>query len=115
MSDEIKTLDLDEMLGEKQTVKVKRGTEEYMMRDISSFSTYQILRMQGMRRKIATLQLQDEVSEEQANELEKLFNDILGMLCPEMQLENLTYTDKTSVLAFYFMEVRKKKVKKRQS
>lgn len=112
MSDEMKTLDLDEMLGEKQIVKIKRGDKEYLLRDIDSFSTHQLLQIQGMRRKITTLQLREDVTEEEAGNLEILLNDILKILCLEMPLSELSYSEKTYIIAFYFMEVRKKKAKK---
>lgn len=110
MSEEIKSLDLDEMLGEKQTVKVKRDGVEYLMRDINSFSGYELLKVQNMRRKVSGLQAQEEITEDQANDIEKLFDVILNMLCEKLPITSMAYAEKATVISFYFMEVRKKKV-----
>lgn len=110
MAEEVKSLDLDEMLGEKQTVKVKYGGAEYFMRDINSFSGYQLLKVQNMRRKVSMLQAQEEITEEQAADIENLFDTILNMLCAELPISSMAYAEKATVISFYFTEVRKKKV-----
>lgn len=108
--EEKKVLDLSEVLGERKSVVIRRGEVEYRLKDLDAFSTYQLLRIQKMRRKIAVLQTQDEISEEGAKEMEALLGEITAMLSDELP-SDLTYTEKTTILAFYFMEVREKKAR----
>lgn len=110
MADENKILDLDEALGEKKSVVIRRDGTEYRLRDLGDFSTFQLLRIQRMRRKISILQAGEDVTEEDAKELEVTLGEILQMLSDELPAA-LSYAEKTAILAFYFMEVRQKKTK----
>lgn len=112
MSGEGKTvLDLDEMLGQKMQIVVRRKGVEYYFVDMNSLSANKVIQIQTMRQKISRLQFLDDISDMQAKEIETLFDGILSMLCPEFPLNDATYTEKTSMLAFYFTESQPKKVR----
>lgn len=109
MSDEKKVLDLDEILGQRNQVIVRRKDIEYSMRDMNALSANEVIRLQAMRQKVARLQMLDDLSDEQAVEIEKLFDSILGLLCAELPLREISYSEKTTILAFYFTEIQTKK------
>lgn len=110
MSDEkSKVLDLDQILGQRNQIVIRRKDVEYSMRDMNALSANDVIRLQAMRQKIARLQMLDELTEDQAKEIEKLFNSILGLLCAEIPLGDISYSEKTTILAFYFTESQTKK------
>lgn len=106
-----KTLDLDELLGQKTVVKVRRHGIEYELADLNALGAHKILQFQAMRQKVARLQLADEITEEQSAEIEKLFEKMLSMLCEALPLHEISYPEKTTILAFYFTETLPKKAK----
>jgi hypothetical protein len=110
MAEEQRVLDLDEVLGQRARVKVRRNGVEYGFVDLYALGAYKVMQLQTMRQKVARFQLMDNISEEQATEAEKLLDDILKMLCADLPLQDCTYMDKTTVLTFYFTEIQQKKV-----
>lgn len=111
MSDEnnSKVLDLDQILGQRNKIVVRRKDVEYSMRDMNALSANEVIRLQTMRQKVARLQMLEEPTDEQAIEIEKLFDRLLGLLCAEMPLGEISYSEKTTILAFYFTESQQKK------
>jgi hypothetical protein len=112
MADEkIKTLDLDELLGQAKAVKVRRHGIEYELAQLSGLGVHKILQFQSLRKKVALMQVADNITEEQAAEIERLFDGMLSMLCDSLPLDEITYPEKTTILAFYFTETAPKKAK----
>lgn len=109
MSNDKTILDLDELLGQRKQIKVRRNGIEYDLADMNALSAKEVIQIQTMRSKIARLQILDELSEEQSTEIEKLFDGILSMLCKDITLAEISYVEKTSILAFYFTESQTKK------
>lgn len=109
MAEEQKTYDLDELLGQKIVLKVKHKGVEHGLTDLNTLGVHKILQFQGMRQKVARLQLLDEISEEQAAEIENLFTKMIAMICPTLPLSDVTYAEKTAILGFYFSETAPKK------
>ncbi len=107
----IPMLDLDEMLGQTKVVKVRRHGIEYVFADLNGMGVHKILQFQSMRQRIVRLQMLDDISEEQALEIEKLFDKMLGALCADLPLNEITYTEKTTILGFYFTETAPKKAR----
>jgi hypothetical protein len=103
-------LDLDEALGQRMKVKVRRNGIEYSFVDLYALGAHKVIQIQSMRQKVARLQIMSEISEKQAEEIEKLFDDILMMLCADFPIKDITYMEKTTVLTFYFTEIQQKKV-----
>lgn len=104
-------LDLDEILEGIKKIQVRRQGVTYDFLDLSSMPASNVIKIQTMRQKIARLQMLDEINEEQAQNIEKLFGSILGLLCPDLPLGEISYTEKTTILAFYFTESQSKKVR----
>lgn len=109
MAEELVTLDLDEVLGQTKAVKVRRHGIEYDLADLNALSVHKIIQFQSLRRKATMLQLQENVSEEQAGVIEQMFDQMLRILCDSLP-PNLSYSEKTAILAFYFTETAPKKV-----
>lgn len=109
MSDEKTVLDLDELLGQRKQIKVRRNGVEHDFSDMNALSAKEVIQIQTMRQKIARLQILDDLNEEQSKEIEKLFDGILAMLCKDIPLAEISYVEKTTILAFYFTESQTKK------
>ena len=106
----IKTLDLNDLLGETKAIKVRKDGCEYELTHLNNLGVHKILQFQGFRRQSTMLQLMDTISEDQAMQIEVLFDKMLHVLCADMPLEKFSYTEKTTILAFYFTETAPKKV-----
>lgn len=104
-------LNLDEVLEGRRKIQVRRQGAAYDFIDLSSMSASNVIKIQTMRQKIARLQMLDEISDEQAQNIEKLFDGILSLLCPTLPVADIAYTEKTTILAFYFTESQAKKAR----
>lgn len=109
MVDEIKTLNLDDLLGASKAVKVRKDQMEYELAKLDALGVHKVLQFQGFRRQVTMLQLVDEPSKEQAEQIEILFDKMLRVLCEDLPLEKFTYVEKTRILGFYFVETAPKK------
>lgn len=109
MEKDTNVLDLDEVIGQRTKVKIRKDGVEYEFVDLYALGAYKVIQIQTMRQKVARLQIMEDVSEKQAEEIETLFDEILKMLCAEFPLKAVTYMDKTAVLTFYFSEIQQKK------
>ena len=114
MADDVrKSLDLNELFGKTKTIKVIcRDMKEYELVQFSGMNSYEVLSFQKMRRDVIRLQLEGTISAERAVEIEKLFDDMLTILCKELPLGEISYVEKTTIIAFYFQETQEKKAKR---
>lgn len=113
MADDVrKALDLDELFGQARAIKVKWQGKEYELVQFNGMNSYQVLSFQKMRRDIVVAQLDETISAERAAEIEKLFDDMLTILCKDLPLHEISYVEKTTIIAFYFQETQEKKVER---
>jgi len=111
MADENKVLDLDALFGQARAVKVKWQGKEYELLRLEAIGPRQAVKFQKLQLRAAKLQnVDEEMSDEQAAELEAVFNDILKLLCEELPLETMTVLHKMNILAFYTEQTQGKKV-----
>lgn len=103
MSDK-KILDLDELFGQARAVKVKWGGQEYELARMEAFDPKQVAKVQALQRKAFTLQVSEDPSEEQADELGKIIDMILSTLCPSLPLTEITFVMKLRIVEFYIQE-----------
>ena len=104
-------LNLDEILKGRKKIQVLRQGVGYDFLDLSSLPASKVIKVQTMRQKIARLQMLEDLSDEQVRDIEMLFDSILSLLCPDLPLSEISYTEKTTILAFYFTESQAKKAR----
>ena len=109
MADQNKVLDLNELFGQAKTVKVKWKEEEYELLRIEGISPKQALQLQSFQKRIEKLKDKSEPAEEDATDMEKLFDEILKMLCKELPLKEIPFNGKMAIMRFYIEETQGKK------
>lgn len=113
-------LDLDELFGQTRAIKVKWQGKQYELIRLEALGPRQIASFQAMRRKAGELQAVSAVamkaddplpiSDEQADDIEKLFGQMLKMLCAEFPVDIMPFQMKVRTLEFYIEETAGKKV-----
>lgn len=103
-----KILDLDELFGQARAVKVRWLGKEYELLKLEGISPRQSVKFQQMQMRANVLQ-NAEGTDEQADEVEKLLNEMLKMLCAELPVETIPFMAKTRVMGFYIEETQGKK------
>lgn len=111
MSDEKnKALDLDELFGQARALKVKWQGKEYELLKLEGISPTQAARFQKLRNRANLLQSQrtdnddEEMSQEQAEELENIFDEMLGVLSKELPRDTMSFAMKMRILTWYIEE-----------
>jgi hypothetical protein len=110
MSQDKKTLDLDELFGQARAVKVKWQGREYELLRMEGISPKQAVYFQKLQLRASKLQSNTEaVDDESAEEIETLFDDMLKILCADLPLQDMQFVHKMRVLTFYIEETQGKK------
>lgn len=115
MSDQIKTLDLDELFGNSRPIKVRWAGKEYELLRLEAFSPREINAFQKMQ--IEAHKLQQKPSMQQIidgydadAEIVALFDKMLIQLCPSLPLDSIPFLAKSKIITFYIEETAGKKV-----
>jgi hypothetical protein len=103
-------LDLDELFGQARAVKVRWKSQEYELLRMEGIDPKQAMRFQKMQRKAMSLQniSADDFSDEDAEKLEELFDDMLKVLCKNLPLTEMPFLAKTNIIMFYVEETQPK-------
>lgn len=105
MSDQKTALDLDELFGQARAVKVKWQGQTYELARMEAFSPSQVAKVQRLQREAAAMQVsQAAESEDGAQKLETLIDEILKALCASLPLETMNFALKMRVIDFYVQE-----------
>lgn len=111
-NDERKALDLDDLFGQARAVKVKWQGKEYELIQLSGIGPKDALLLQKMQARITALGSQEgEFSDQNAEELEKMFDEMLSVLSKELPLETIPFGGKMRIIEFYTEETSGKKKK----
>jgi hypothetical protein len=110
MAEDKQVLDLDAILGQQTVIKIRRNGIEYEMLKLTNLGVYPYMQFQDLRKRIAQIQMQGEMTEEKASKVESMFDEILSMVGKTLPLNELSYYEKINVLAFYLSESEPKKV-----
>lgn len=109
--DKNKVLDMDELFGQMETIKVKwQGLKYELLRmdGISPKQAVQFQKLQSRANMLATAS--DKASEEKdAEELEALVNEMLKILCVTLPVNELKFGMKMQIIQFYVAESQLKK------
>lgn len=112
MSTDKKVLDLDELFGEARAIKIKWGGKEYELLRMEALSPRSISRFQGLQRRTHALQSEvtggGELSEESNQEIMRMFDEMLMMLCESFPVNTMPFAYKAKVLEFYIEETQPK-------
>jgi hypothetical protein len=110
MTDEVRKLDLDELFGQAQAVKVVHNGREYELLKLDALGPRQAVKIQKMQKKAQVLQsLGEQITEEQSLEIEKIFEDIILMLCEDFPVKEITFAKKLRIVMYYMEETEGKK------
>ena len=104
-----KPLNLDELFGDARAVKIIHNEREYEFLRIDAMGPKQAVKLQKFQRRALALQLAEELSDEQAVELEELTDGTIALLCPEFPVDELTFAKKIRAITFYMEETQGKK------
>jgi hypothetical protein len=114
MSDE-KLLNLDELFGQAQTVRIRWKGQEYGLLRMEGISPKQLtefnklyLRAMKMREELAAEN--QENNEQLSGELEELLGQILKLLCPGLSLETMPFIVRLRTVTYYVEQTQGKKV-----
>lgn len=96
-------LNLDELFGQNKAIKVKWGTKEYDLLATNSIGPRDLVRWQKLIGKVEKLQDldTDEMTDEQADELESTINSALKLIGPDLPIGELSFMAKVRILEFY--------------
>lgn len=113
MSDDNKLLNLDELFGQARKVKVRFQEKDYEFLRMEGISPRQAtqfnkLQMQASRLQNGMKNSQD-ITEEQGVEIDKIFDRMIQMLCPDFPVDRLPFMGKMRVIQFYMEETQGKK------
>jgi hypothetical protein len=108
MDEQRKALDLDELFGQARAVKVRWQGQEYELVRMEGFGPQEIVKFQGLHARSIKMQNNPELDDGQAKELEAVLNEMLGMLCKNLPLEELAFMLKVRILTFYIEETQGK-------
>ena len=111
MSDEKhKALDLDELFGQAQIIKIKWQGKEYELMPTSAIGPKDALTLQKMQTRAQALSGgADTITEENAAELETMFDEILVILNKDLPLSEIPFGGKMKIIQFYMDEGEGKK------
>ena len=105
-----KALNLDELFGDARAVKVLHGGIEYELMRIEALGPRQAVQVQRMQRQAQVLQIKGEdISDNQAQEIETLFEKIITMLCPTFPVHEIEFAKKMRIVVYYMKETQGKK------
>lgn len=114
MSDEKKTLDLDQLFGQADPIKLKLKGAEYELLPIEGIGPKQAVKFQKLQlraQKLQSLKTNPEsMDAKQAQELDDLFDEMLKILCPELPLSEMTSVQKIRSVLFYMEQTQGKKI-----
>lgn len=117
-NDKNRILDLDDLLGQNKSVKVKWHTKEYALLTVEAISPKQAVQFQRMQEKTIKLQTPKangdasknaDVTDDDAAQLEALVDEMLIMLCSELPIGEIPFGGKMRILNFYMEETQGKK------
>lgn len=111
MADNKNVLDLNALFGQGKTVKVKaRNGRIYELLRMEAISPREAVRFQRLQSKAARLQgAGEELSDEQADELVGVFDDLLTILCADLPVTEMEFMEKMAVIQFYMEQTQEKK------
>lgn len=110
MSDQQRVLDLDDLLGQASSIKVKWNGREYELLRMESVSPKQAVKFQKLQARANRLQTNGESTEEaDAVELENVMDEMLGMLCKDLPLTEIPFGMKMRIVTFYGEQAQGKK------
>lgn len=109
MLDEKKVLDLDELFGQAQAVKVKWQEREYELLKLEGISPQDAVKFQKLQLAAGKLQMKDDMDDASAKGIEKLVDDMLKILCKDLPLQDMKFMVKMRVLTYYIEETQGKK------
>lgn len=109
MSDDRKVLDLDELFGQARAVKVKWQDQEYELLKMEAISPQDAVRFQKLQVAAGKLQMNSDMDDASAKQIEKLIDDMLKLLCKELPLQDMKFMVKMRVLTYYIEETQGKK------
>jgi hypothetical protein len=103
MTETRKPLDLDELFGQAQAIKVKWQGKEYGLMSINAISPKQAVKMSKMQTRVIEIQQAnpDEDNDEMAVELERMFDEMLTMLNGEFPLATMPFAAKMRIVEYY--------------
>jgi|CXWL01.1.fsa_nt_gi hypothetical protein len=107
---EVKKLNLDELFGQSNSVKVTQGGRDYELMRIEALGPKQAVQLQKMQKKADGLKLlNEEMTDQQALDMESTFDDMIRMLCPDFPIGEITFLMKMRILTFYMEQTQGKK------
>lgn len=112
-----RSLDLDEILGQSKTLVVKWQGREYELIQMDGITPKKSLAFQKMMAKVHKLQapqedadISPEEEERLGNELERLVNQSLLLICSDLPVEDIPFGRRMQILTFYYREIQEKKI-----
>jgi hypothetical protein len=110
MTQEVKALDLDELFGQDKSVKVKWHDKNYDLLLVGAIGPKDALALQKMQARTAALGMaSDEINDQDAEELERMFDEMLKILSNELPLKEIPFGAKMRILQFYTEQSQGKK------
>lgn len=104
MTDESRTLDLDELLGLARTIKVRWKGQEYGLRSMESMDPTDYVRWLELEKQINLEPGTEEIDEAGAQNMIQATKAALILICPELANLGLTFLQQMTVLKFYATE-----------
>jgi hypothetical protein len=93
-------LDLDELFGVDQPLRVKLGEDLFDLLPLTAFGPAQLLQLQQLQRELGKLRgSADDATTARA--LAQVVDKIIELICPDLSARELTFARKLSVLNFY--------------
>lgn len=111
MTEKKKILNLDDLFGTARAVKVKFADKEYELLRIEALGPKAISRFQKMQKRANQLQMiniENEISNAEEEEIISLFDEMLKMLCATLPVGSMPFAAKAKTLEFYVMETQGK-------
>lgn len=106
-----KALDLDELFGEARAVKIRWQSKEYELMRLEALGPKSISRFQKLQKMSSQLHMEsltDEITEEQDQQIQNLFDEMLSMLCKDLPVVLMPFAHKSKALEFYIVETQGK-------
>jgi hypothetical protein len=105
-----KPLNLDELFGQASHVKVTWQGKTYELLRMEAISPRQAVQFNRLKMRANDLQNADEeMSNKQANDLEKVIDEMLILLCKDLPLSTMEFIVKLRVLVYYTEQTQGKK------
>jgi hypothetical protein len=109
MSDDNKVLNLDELFGEARAVKVRWQEKEYELLRMEALGPRQANEFERLGQKAKNLQVQSEMSDDQAEKIDELFTAMIRMLCADFPVSDVPFMAKMRMVQFYVEQSQGKK------